>query len=93
MTAAYSLRTDGGADEPMPTCLKPGLFAVACRGIVENFEGHDAHQVLDWLVTGLLCSLGYGEGMEIFIQAVKGVHYDAGRMVDANAAAQPKEQP
>ena len=61
----------------MLTDLKPGLFAVACRAIIDNLEGHEAHVVLDWLVTGVLSSLGYGEGMEIFIQAVNGVHHDA----------------
>lgn len=73
---------NGEAAEPMLIDLRPGLFAVACRAIIDNFEGQDAHVVLDWLVTGVLSSLGYGEGMDIFIHAVKGVHLECGKIVD-----------
>ena len=62
----------------MPTNSKevigPDEFANICRTIVTQHEGHKAHRMLDQEVTRLLCSLGYGEGMAIFIAHVEPYH-------------------
>jgi len=54
--------------------IGPEKFAEICRGIVTQHEGHEAHRMLDREVTNLLTSLGYGEGMEIFINHVGPYH-------------------
>lgn len=54
--------------------LSPAEFARSCRAIVENKSGDEAHHALDLLVTELLSSLGYGEGMAVFLDAVKPYH-------------------
>lgn len=54
--------------------MQPDAFADACRWIVANYEGGDAHRKLDALVTSLLTTLGYGEGMEIFMAQVRDAH-------------------
>lgn len=74
MMARSTLETAGQGDEPMPTALRPDEFAAACRAIVEQDEGHEAHRRLDQLVTLLLSSLGYSEGMAIFLAAVAPYH-------------------
>lgn len=58
----------------IPIALKPDAFAEACRWIVDNHEREEAHRMLDRFVTALLTSLGYGDGMDIFIEAVGGYH-------------------
>ena len=64
----------------MPTnsneVIGPEKFAEICRGIVTQHEGHAAHRMLDQVVTNLLSSLGYGEGMEIFLAHVGSYHTD-----------------
>lgn len=78
MTARYSptIRCEDG--EIISTGLKPAAspseFASACRAIVRQREGHEAHRLLDRLVTDLLSSLGYSEGMEIFLAKVTPFH-------------------
>lgn len=54
--------------------ISPTEFAAACREIVQQHDGHAAHRMLDRLVTSLLTSLGYGDGMAIFIAAVGEFH-------------------
>lgn len=91
MTTSFSLETNGPGGEPTPTALSavisPAEFAAACHEIVKQHDGHAAHRELDRLVTGLLSSLGYGEGMAIFLAATslfhppdaieKGQHHDS----------------
>lgn len=71
-------QTVGEADEPTQTALSPiptpEAFAQACRSIVAMHEGDIAHRVLDQVVTSLLTGLGYGEGMAIFLEAVRDRH-------------------
>lgn len=71
-------QTDMQAELLTPTNLSeaigPEKFAEICRGIVTQHEGHTAHQILDQEVTRLLCNLGYGEGMAIFINHVGPYH-------------------
>lgn len=78
MTQLSTLATDGQGGEPMPTALRgvmtPEAFALACGYIVQTEEGHEAHRQLDQLVTSLLFSLGYGEGMAVFLAAVQPYH-------------------
>ena len=52
----------------------PDEFAQRCQQIVQQHEGHTAHRMLDNLVTDLLSSLGYSEGMAIFIAHVRQFH-------------------
>lgn len=56
--------------------IGPVEFANICRTIVTQHEGHAAHRLLDREVTNLLSSLGYGEGMEIFLAHVGSYHTD-----------------
>ena len=54
--------------------ISPDRFAAACREIVQTQSGDAAHRALDKLVTELLCSLGYSEGMAIFMAAAMPAH-------------------
>lgn len=54
--------------------ITPDQFASACKEIVARLSGDAAHRALDSLVTHLLSSLGYGEGMAIFLAAVAAYH-------------------
>jgi hypothetical protein len=60
--------------KPMPAALRPDAFAEACQWVVDNFEGHEAHRMLDRLVTALLTGLGYGDGMDVFLAHVSQYH-------------------
>lgn len=70
--------TPGEGAGPMPIVSKPiptpEQFASACREIVRLHKGDIAHRVLDQVVTALLISLGYGEGMAIFVEGVQSYH-------------------
>jgi hypothetical protein len=61
-----------------PTASKPVIsltdFAARCSEIVSQHSGHQAHRQLDLLVTETLCSLGYSEGMAIFLAHVSDYH-------------------
>lgn len=58
----------GGLGEgPMPTPLSAADFAEACRNLVQQHSGHELHRKIDLLVTEQMRSLGFGEGMEIFM--------------------------
>lgn len=45
-------------------------FAARARMIVETMHGHAAHRAIDLLTNDVLRGLGYGEGIEIFENAV-----------------------
>lgn len=77
MTQLWISATDGQGVVPMPTVLKPDAFAEACQWIVDNHEGHEAHRMLDRLVTALLTTLGFGDGMDVFIAHVSRFHSEA----------------
>lgn len=68
----------GSAANDMPTASKgvisPDAFARECASIVSQHSGHRAHQLLDQLVTETLSSLGYSEGMAIFLAHVAEFH-------------------
>lgn len=68
----------GVAATPTPTPSNvvptPEAFAAGVRAILAQHKGDMAHRVLDAVVTTLLTSLGYGEGMAIFLEAVAGRH-------------------
>jgi len=81
MTSSSTMRedsTDGPAGVltsiALSEALSPSEFAADCRALVTQHEGDAAHRMLDRLVTDLLSSLGYGEGMAIFIAAVAPYH-------------------
>lgn len=74
MTQDLTLGIDGQVAALMRNALSPAVFAEACQWIVANHEGDDAHRKLDMMVTSLLTSLGYGEGMEIFLASVERHH-------------------
>lgn len=61
-----------------PTVSKPVIsptdFAARCSAIVGQHSGHQAHRLLDQLVTETLSSLGYSEGMAIFLAHVGDYH-------------------
>lgn len=81
MTVPCSPTTHGADGGPISTTSRPALspaeFENACRGIVTQHGGHEAHRLLDQLVTDLLSSLGYGEGMAVFIAHVGPFHPSA----------------
>ena len=78
MTRSSTSGTDGQGEGPILTgsnvAISPGEFASACEEIVRRHGGDEAHRRLDHLVTRLLCSLGYSEGMQIFLTAVTSAH-------------------
>ena len=55
--------------KPMPL-ITPEEFAERARHIVETMCGHAAHRAIDLLTNNVLRGLGYGEGIEIFEDAV-----------------------
>ena len=66
------------AASDMPTAsrqaISPTAFAARCSAIVSQHSGHQAHRLLDLLVTETLSSLGYSEGMAIFLAHVRDYH-------------------
>lgn len=74
MTALSNSAIVGQDGAPMQMPLSPQAFFLACREIVANHEGHASHRELDRLVTDLLTSLGYGDGMAIFMREVTPHH-------------------
>lgn len=67
-------KIDGQAGAPTRMPLSPDDFAAACRRIVQHQSGDQAHRSLDELVTMQLGSLGFGEGMKIFLDHVRPYH-------------------
>jgi hypothetical protein len=55
--------------KPMPL-ITAEQFADRARMIVETMQGHAAHRAIDLLTNNVLRGLGYGEGIEIFENAV-----------------------
>ena len=55
--------------KPMPL-ITPEQFAARARHIVETMCGHAAHRAIDLLTNNVLRGLGYGEGIEVFENAV-----------------------
>lgn len=78
MTTHSTLEIAGADAEPILTglsrAISPDQFALACNEIVQRQSGDAAHRALDRLVTELLTSLGYGEGMAVFMAAVGPYH-------------------
>lgn len=74
MTAPSTSEIRGPVAGPMQMPLSPEEFSLACRALVERHNGDEAHLRLDWLVTDLLSSLGYGEGMAVFLAHVRQYH-------------------
>lgn len=54
----------------------PEGFARRCREIVATMPGHAAHRALDLLTNDILRDLGFGAGIDIFEEAVRGWHVD-----------------
>lgn len=77
MTRASTSEIDGLVAAPMRNALSPAVFAEACDFLVVNHSGDDLHRKLDALVTSLLTTLGYGEGMAVFMARVSRHHGDA----------------
>lgn len=73
MTAPSTLATDGLAGGHTQTPLSPAEFAQECRAAAA-LGGDKAHHALDRLVTEHLSSLGFSEGMEIFMENVTPAH-------------------
>lgn len=59
--------------KPAPL-LSADEFADRARHIVETMHGHAAHRAIDLLTNDVLRGLGYGEGIEIFENAVAHWH-------------------
>ncbi|MFT4056733.1 MAG: hypothetical protein QM681_19670 [Novosphingobium sp.] len=78
MTARFSHQTRGADGETISTVSRkvasPEQFAAVCKQIVMQHDGHTAHHMLDRLVTDLLSSLGYSEGMAVFLAHVAPFH-------------------
>lgn len=54
--------------------MNPDEFETACREIVREKAGHEAHRALDLLTNDVLRSLGYGAGIDIFEASVEHWH-------------------
>lgn len=52
----------------MLTNLSADEFVAACQTLTEQFSGHELHLRMDWLVSDLLSSLGFGEGIAVFLK-------------------------
>lgn len=63
-----------GTPVDLSKAISPGEFASECASIVSRHRGHRAHRLLDRLVTETLSSLGYSEGMAIFLSHVSPFH-------------------
>lgn len=78
MTTASTSAIAGAAGPHISTgssgVISPEQFKHACNEIVQRQSGDAAHRALDLLVTELLSSLGYGEGMAVFLAAVTHYH-------------------
>lgn len=70
----HSIPTNGAVVEPMPMPLSAREFAERAAHIVRSMTGDPAHRAMDALVMAQLTSLGFGEGVAIFEQAVAGRH-------------------
>lgn len=83
MMASSITVTAGKAGEPtsiaLSAALSPAEFAAACTDIVTRHAGDAAHRELDALVTSLLSSIGYSEGMAIFMAHVPPYHQEPGK--------------
>lgn len=70
--------TRGEADAPMPTAwseaISPAQFAAGCSWIMANKTGEAAHMAFDLLSNLALSSLGYSEGVALFLDGVKDWH-------------------
>jgi len=56
--------------------ISPDQFAQGCKQIVQKHEGHRAHREIDLLTNQVLCSLGYGEGLRVFLTSSSIIHGD-----------------
>lgn len=78
MTAQSTLVTSGQdaalISTTLSAVLSPKQFERACQMLVAQHSGHAAHRALDRLVTDLLSSLGYGDGMAVFLAHVSPYH-------------------
>lgn len=59
--------------KPVPV-MSAEEFADRARTIVETMHGHAAHRAIDLLTNDVLRGLGYGEGIEVFENAVRHWH-------------------
>ena len=76
---------------PLSATLTPSQFTAECRRIVAEAAGDDAHRQLDRLVTRLLSSLGFGEGMAVFIATVRRAHDEEGAADKPAESAPPAD--
>jgi len=80
MTARLTrpLATNGEAAAPMPTAwsaaISPTQFAAGCSWIMANKHGEAAHMAFDLWSNLTLSSLGYSEGVAMFLDGVKCWH-------------------
>lgn len=52
----------------------PKQFERACRQIVQQHKGHQAHRQLDHLTNEVLSSFGYGDGLRVFMESSARFH-------------------
>lgn len=68
----------GAEDAPMPTSWKAPIaaeqFAAGCSWIMANKQGEAAHMAFDLWSNLTLSSLGYFEGVAMFLDGVKCWH-------------------
>lgn len=81
-TSPSTMATSGQEGAPtsiaLSAALSPAEFAAACTDIVTRHAGDAAHRELDALVTSLLSSIGYSEGMAIFMTHAAPFHKEPG---------------
>lgn len=71
--------------------VSPSEFATRCREIVEQHEGQERHRLFDEASNDLLRSLGYGEGVDMFVAHASGLHLPSQRWLDRMIADQPED--
>lgn len=79
MTQHSTSETAGLGEGPMRIDWRdirtPEQFAEACRWIIRDYRGHEAHRQMDRLTNELLSNLGFGEGATLFAHAVQDWHH------------------
>ncbi len=68
------LANRGADDPPMLTAWSAESFAAECKKLTVELTGDALHKAMDQLCCDVLASLGFGEGVTLFLAAVNGQH-------------------
>ena len=54
--------------------MNPAEFTEGMKELVETLKGPELHRAVDALMCKAMRAEGYGEGVDLFLQAVEGYH-------------------